>query len=215
MEALEALEDSGETDESCKETESVNTKKESADTTTKETHAGNGELENSSFNPREDAKIVETESASLMNSEKPLAEGQEAQENAVNDSEMAESKIDETKSASLMNTEKPLAEGQEAHAQKDGENAINDSEMVESKIDESSSGQEDNGHAMLDCNKLKVTVGGELVGDSPETKTLPVEKASNSSPTSDTDEWECKACTYANPKRARKCKMCQTKKGMI
>ena len=215
MEALQALENSGETDESCKETESVNTKKESEDTTMKENHDDNGELENSSFNPREDAKIVETESASLMNSEKPLAEGQEAQENAVNDSEMAESKIDETKSASLMNTEKPLAEGQEAQAQKDGENAINDSEMVESKIDESSSGQEDNGHAMLDCNKLKVTVGGELVGDSPETKTLPVEKASNSSPTSDTDEWECKACTYANPKRARKCKMCQTKKGMI
>ena len=45
-----------------------------------------------------------------------------------------------------------------------------------------------------------------------ETDTAPVEKPPPSSSTSKSKEWECKACTYSNTMRSRKCKMCLAKR---
>lgn len=82
--------------------------------------------------------------------------------------------------------------------------------MIELKIGKSYLEKEDatNG-IILEGKTLKVIVRGELISDLTEIDTLLIKKAPASSLASKTKEWECKACAYVNPEKARKCKMCQ------
>jgi len=45
-----------------------------------------------------------------------------------------------------------------------------------------------------------------------ETDTIPVEKPPVSSSKLESNQWECKACTYLNYARSRKCQMCKAKR---
>jgi len=174
MEALEALENMQDTDQTCGETEPVKDKEESHDN---DKQAG----ENHYNTDGDDDDITENEPASVTNDEEPMLQDKEAS----------------------VETDK-----EESQKSKEDDGLENPS-IVDLKSD--SKAKEDAINNISKRKKLRVIVGGELVSDSPATDTSSVEKSPVSPPTSESNGWECKTCTYVNLGRARKCKMCGSK----
>merc|ERR1712194_698680 len=195
MEALEVLENMEQPEEARGETEPVEDKEESHDNDKQEeeNYDINAAPEESLVNSGgEDPVIMETESGSVRNDEEPMVEEQEA------------------------NLEK---DKEDSHDSEENER-LEDPEITDLKVDKSDLEEQEftinnvstSDDTMLEGMKLKVIVGGELVSNSPETDTAPVERSPASSLTSESDGWVCRGCTFANPERARKCKMCCAKK---
>jgi len=189
MEALEALENMEQADETCEETEQVKGKEESH---------GNEKQKGGNHDSNEAPE------ERLVNSRKDSTD------------------IMETESVPFRNDKEPMVEEQETNTAKEEDDALEDKKITEMKIGESNSEEEEEtinnlptnsgDNFMLEGSKLKVIVGGELISDPTEIDTAPVDKAPTLSPTSESKGWECKECTFVNPERARKCKMCGTKK---
>jgi len=140
----------------------------------------------------EDEQEGETHDADEAPEESPVNSGGEDTEGKT---EAESTDITETESASLANEN-----GEESAAP-----TLEEFEASDEHLDEEQPKAEENGGAEdseMTAEEAAVT----------ETDTAPVEKPLASSSTSKSKEWECKACTYSNTMRSRKCKMCLAKR---